>query len=201
VDASIILSLNGTPTSVAASDCGLVSGSCFDWAFTATLSSDQKIDSATGISSFAVIYDFLGVAAATATVLPDGGGVTLTAFLESTTIPQPVHQSVPDNPAIPNVRVNIEGSLVVATELKIFRLDAFSTTGSVVTVNNQSAQAVKEAPGLPSNDTEVGNTNTVSGPGPFEPIVVPEGSTTASLSLGLITLGLIRCWRYKALCK
>lgn len=174
VEASIIYNFEGvTPV-----------GSNFSYSYLAQLSSDQKIDTSLG-RNFGVIYDFAGLISATSTVLV--AGVTVATVIEATTVPQPTFQAVPDSAGLLNIRTEMTGSFNSGVLTDIYRVVAVSSVGPLTMLLNQSAQAVKDVPGDPSNNTLSGNSVMVEGPNP-----VPEPTTLLLIGSGLAGLGAVR---------
>lgn len=159
-----------------------IGGGSFDWEYTAQLSADQKIDT-TLSPAYAVVYDFLGVTGATTSDVV--AGLTLDTFLEDTTSPQPFDQDVPDSPTIPNVVTTMTGSFEAEELTDLYTIDIISTAGPDLEKSVfQSAQALKDAPGDPANNTVTGNTAQIIGPS-----IVPEPATLLIMGIGLIVLG------------
>ena len=178
VEASIIYNFEGvTPV-----------GANFQYSYLAQLSADQKIDTSLG-RNFGVIYDFAGLISATSTALV--AGITVATVQEATTVPQPSFQAVPDSSVL-NIRTEITGTFESASLADIYRVLAVSSIGPATMLITQSAQAVKDVPGDPSNNTLSGNSVMVEGPNP-----VPEPGTLLLIGSGLVGLGIIRRRRNK----
>ena len=157
-------------------------GGSFDWRYSASLSADQRINTAIS-PSFAVIFDFLGVTSATTSNAV--AGLTLNTFLENTTTPQPFAQTVPDSPTLQNIHTTITGSFTPTVLTSIFTIDVFSTSGQInQRFLAQSAQAIKNAAGTPADGTLTGNTAQIAGPSN-----VPEPATAAMIGMGLLCMG------------
>ena len=173
-DASIIYNFEGvTP-----------SGSNFQYSYLAELSADQKVATSIG-RNFGVIYDFAGLISATSTALV--AGITVSTVTEATTVPQPTFQAVPDSASFMNIRTEMTGSFESPSLAGIYRVLAISSLGPATMLLNQSAQAVKDVPGDPSNNTLSGNSVVVEGPNP-----VPEPTTLLLIGSGLVGLGAAR---------
>ena len=174
VEASIIYNFEGvTPV-----------GPNFSYSYVAQLSSDQKIDTSLG-RNFGVIYDFAGLISATSTALQ--AGITVATVTEGTTTPQPTFQAVPDAAGVLNIRTEVTGAFNSGVLVDLYRVVAVSSNGPLTMLLNQSAQAVKDVPGDPSNNTLSGNSVMVEGPNP-----IPEPTTLLLIGSGLAGLGAIR---------
>jgi len=159
-------------------------GSNFMYTYVAELSADQKIQTSLG-RNFGVIYDVAGLISATSTALV--GGISVSTVTELTTVPQPTFQAVPDSGSVMNVRTEITGTFDFPIQANIYRVDVISSVGPFTMLLNQSAQAVKDVPGDPSNNTLSGNSVMVEGPNP-----VPEPTTLLLIGSGLVGLGAAR---------
>jgi len=159
-------------------------GSNFQYSYLAQLSSDQKVDTSLG-RNFGVIYDFAGLMTASSVALQPG--ITVATFTEATTVPQPTFQSVPDSASVLNIRTEISGAFNSDVLVDLYRVIAVTNVGPFTMLINQSAQAVKDVPGDPSNNTLSGNSVKVEGPNP-----VPEPTTLLLIGSGLAGLGALR---------
>ena len=164
-------------------------GSNFMYTYVAELSADQKIQTSLG-RNFGVIYDVAGLISATSTALV--GGISVSTVTELTTVPQPTFQAVPDSGSVMNVRTEITGTFDSPVLANIYRVDVISSVGPFTMLLNQSAQAVKDVPGDPSNNTLSGNSVMVEGPNP-----VPEPTTLLLIGSGLAGLSAVRRRRNK----
>jgi len=164
-------------------------GSNFMYTYVAELSADQKIQTSLG-RNFGVIYDVAGLISATSTALV--GGISVSTVTELTTVPQPTFQAVPDSGSVMNVRTEITGTFDFPIQANIYRVDVISSVGPFTMLLNQSAQAVKDVPGDPSNNTLSGNSVMVEGPNP-----VPEPTTLLLIGSGLAGLSAVRRRRNK----
>ena len=177
VEASIIYNFEGVTTV----------GPNFQYSYLAQLSADQKVDTSLD-RNFGVIYDFAGLISATSTALV--GGITVATVVESTTVPQPTLQVVADDSAVLNIRTEITGAFNSDTLVGIYRVVAVSSVGPATMLLTQSAQAVKDAPGTPSDDTLAGNSVMVEGPN-----AVPEPATLFLVGSGVAGLAAVRSRR------
>jgi len=107
-------------------------------------------------------------------------------------VPQPTFQAVPDSGSVMNVRTEITGTFDFPIQANIYRVDVISSVGPFTMLLNQSAQAVKDVPGDPSNNTLSGNSVMVEGPNP-----VPEPTTLLLIGSGLAGLSAVRRRRNK----
>jgi len=164
-------------------------GSNFMYTYMAGLSADQKIQTSLG-RNFGVIYDVAGLISATSTALV--GGISVSTVTELTTVPQPTFQAVPDSGSVMNVRTEITGTFDFPIQADIYRVQVLSSVGPFTMLLNQSAQAVKDVPGDPSNNTLSGNSVMVEGPNP-----VPEPTTLLLIGSGLAGLSAVRRRRNK----
>ena len=164
-------------------------GSNFMYTYVAELSADQKIQTSLG-RNFGVIYDVAGLISATSTALV--GGISVSTVTELTTVPQPTFQAVPDSGSVMNVRTEITGTFDFPIQADIYRVQVLSSVGPFTMLLNQSAQAVKDVPGDPSNNTLSGNSVMVEGPNP-----VPEPTTLLLIGSGLAGLSAVRRRRNK----
>ena len=179
MQASIIYNLNQGLSTVTGP------GPTYTFVYDAVLSGDQQIVS--GQNDFGVIYDFGGLISASSVSLV--GGITTTTTTPLTNA-QATLQGAPDSATIANVYTTITGTFSnLGTPTTIYRVTAISSnpTGSL---NFQSGQANKLAPGDPSNGTLTGNTVQVEGPGTSAP-KVPEPTTNMMLGGGLTALALL----------
>lgn len=169
-------------------------GSSFDWKYTAQLSADQKINTAMS-PAFAVIFDFLGATSvSTSNVV---AGLTVNSLLENTST-EAFSQNVADSVTVPNVRTNVTGAFSAATNTILYTIDIISTSGmNSQTFVSQSAQALKNAPGDPANNSITGNTALIIGPSAAVSLT-PEPATTALLGMGLLGLGLLKTRRLRS---
>ncbi|MES1261139.1 MAG: PEP-CTERM sorting domain-containing protein [Acidobacteriota bacterium] len=169
-------------------------GSSFDWKYTAQLSADQKINTAMS-PAFAVIFDFLGATSvSTSNVV---AGLTVNSLLENTST-EAFSQNVADSVTVPNVRTNLTGAFSAATNTILYTIDIISTSGmNSQTFVSQSAQALKNAPGDPANNSITGNTALIIGPSAAVSLT-PEPATTALLGMGLLGLGLLKTRRLRS---
>ncbi len=163
------------------------SGSNFDWKYNARLSADQKLTASA--TDFAVVYDFLGLVSATTTNLV--AGLSESTTIEALTTPQPVFQGVPDSASQGNVRTTISGTYTPSVNTVIYTIDIISTLGGTGTATYQSAQAIKNAPGTPTDGAVAGNSTTVEAPGILQG-TTPEPATMALMGSALLGLGFLR---------
>jgi hypothetical protein len=85
------------------------------------------------------------------------------------------------------------GAFNAGANSDIFLLSVISTqSGAVVDQNFQSAQAIKDNPGQPDNNTLAGNTVIVPGPGRSPDNQIPEPGTVGMLGIGLLAVGFLR---------
>jgi hypothetical protein len=161
------------------------SGSNFLWTYVAHLSPDQKIDTASG-AAFGTIFDFPG--AISANSIPLVAGLTLSTSTPATS-PQAFLQSVPDSAAIPNVVTSITGTYTPTVLTGIYSVEVLSSIGGPpIPGPFESGQALKNAPGTPTNNTLDGNTAQVEGPSAS---VVPEPGMLLLLGTGLVGVGVL----------
>lgn len=177
MQASIIYNLNQGLSTVTGP------GPVYTFVYDAVLSGDQQIIS--GQNDFGVIFDFGGLISASSTALV--AGITTNTTIQAIG-PQATLQNAPDT-NVANILTTITGTFALqGTPTTIYRVTATSTnpTGSL---NYQSGQANKLAPGDPSNGTLTGNTVRVEGPGTSSG--VPEPTTNMMLGGGLTALALL----------
>jgi len=177
MQASIIYNLNQGLSTVTGP------GPVYTFVYDAVLSGDQQIIS--GQNDFGVIFDFGGLISASSTALV--AGITTSTTIQAIG-PQATLQNAPDT-NVANILTTITGTFALqGTPTTIYRVTATSTnpTGSL---NYQSGQANKLAPGDPSNGTLTGNTVRVEGPGTSSG--VPEPTTNMMLGGGLTALALL----------
>lgn len=164
-------------------------GPNFKWTYIAKLQPDQKIDengaSPTTTHHFSVLYDVVGFISATLTeITPTPSGTNYVLTIQNVTSPPPYTQFPPDNPSLPNIRVDANNSslqvIPSGTAVDLYQVDILSTTDQVNFIF-QSAQSRKNDPGGGSDGQPAGNTTLVEGPG-----VIPEPGTTMLMALGLV---------------
>jgi len=178
-EASIIYHFDGVTT---------VSPGVFEWAYSAHLAADQKINSALG-RNFGVLYDFQGLIPGTFTSVAVAPGITVSSVAEAVTSPQPVFQAVPDDAGVMNLVTNINGSFTPPGpgDVVLYRVIARSLL-SLSALTLQSGQDVKNVPGDPSDNTLAGNSVRVPGPTG----AVPEPTTLLLIGSGLLGIGVVQ---------
>ncbi|MBX9603098.1 MAG: PEP-CTERM sorting domain-containing protein [Bryobacteraceae bacterium] len=159
----------------------------FEYTYNARLQGDQLIDTSVG-RNFAVVYDFNGYIPGSASAINFVAGLSGTIFVENITSPNPIFQAPPDSAALSNIRVELNGTANFPTATTIYQLVLRSTLGPGGPQVPQSGQALKDAPGDPTDRTLTGNSVFVEGPA-VNPI--PEPATFAFMGTGLIGLGLL----------
>ena len=165
------------------------SGTNFDWQYIAFLSADQKVAptdaSGAPANNFVVVYDFFGVVSASTSNLA-AGLTSVVTNLELLTAPQPAFQNVPDDATVNNVHSKINGTVNTSVLTALYTIDIISTSGLRGSFDTQSAQALKDAPGFPTDGTVTGNSVQIEAPS------VPVNGTPEPATMALLGLGFLR---------
>jgi hypothetical protein len=146
--------------------------------------------------NFFTIYDF-----GPATLVSSMGTGTFASsnwsFLLNSNLTTTAEGITPSNdPTVADVRATYSGPVVTGSgtigNLGTFTLFTTYTGPFAVQNNKQDAQAVKYAPGEPTNDTPVSNLAAIATP-TFVPVMsVPEPGTLALMTAGVLGVAFVR---------
>jgi hypothetical protein len=169
----------------------------FDYTYQASLSPDQQLNTAVQ-PNFFTIYDF-----GPATLVSSMGTGTFAgsnwSFLLNSNLTTAAEGVTPNNdPNIADVRATYSGPVVTGSgtvgNLGTFTLFTTDTGPFAIQNDKQDAQAVKFAPGEPTNDTPVSNLAAIATPTfvPVMPMPMPEPGTLALMTAGVLGVALVR---------